>query len=180
VYRRCSVRCAKVIPDGKNLISHAGAALLAVLVDRSGLTEAMSGATDDCEINWHTHDTANVRTPPGDRHRRPRGLRVRQQEDLFGPVTSVATPGRGRHRYLRAAGDPLAYGPNPGERLGLLGGRTRLDPADLHWPDQRVSVRAARDYREARPATTKVLPPPTACAVVAGRRFSGSRRLQIA
>jgi hypothetical protein len=33
-----------VIPDGKNLVSHAGTALLAELADRSGLTNAMSVA----------------------------------------------------------------------------------------------------------------------------------------
>jgi hypothetical protein len=62
VHRSRSVRRAKVIPDGKNLVSHAGAALLAELADRSGLTEAMSVAMEDCGINWHTHDPGVVLT----------------------------------------------------------------------------------------------------------------------
>ena len=52
VHRSRSVRQAKVIPDGKNLVSHAGAAILAELADRRGLTEAMSVAMNDCGINW--------------------------------------------------------------------------------------------------------------------------------
>ena len=48
--------------DGKKLVSHAGAALLAELADRSGLTEAMSVAMADCGINWHTHDPGVVLT----------------------------------------------------------------------------------------------------------------------
>ena len=60
VHRSRSVRHAKVIPDGKNLVSHAGAALLAELADRAGLTEAMSEAMAECGINWHTHDPGVV------------------------------------------------------------------------------------------------------------------------
>src|ERR1035441_3922558 len=62
VHNSRSVRRAKVIPDGKNLVSHAGVALLAELADRSGLTEAMSVAMEDCGINWHTHDPGVVLT----------------------------------------------------------------------------------------------------------------------
>ena len=64
VHRSRSVRRAKVIPDGKNLVSHAGAALLAELADRTGLTEAMSVAMSDCGISWHTHDPGVVLTWP--------------------------------------------------------------------------------------------------------------------
>ncbi len=42
----------RVTTDGKNLVSHAGTALLSELADRSGLTNAMSGAMADCGINW--------------------------------------------------------------------------------------------------------------------------------
>ncbi len=62
VHSSRSVRRAKVIPDGKNLVSPAGAALLAELADRSGLTDAMSEAMADCGINWHTHDPGVVLT----------------------------------------------------------------------------------------------------------------------
>jgi hypothetical protein len=41
-----------VTVDGKNLVSHAGTALLSELADRSGLTEAMSGAMAECGISW--------------------------------------------------------------------------------------------------------------------------------
>jgi hypothetical protein len=51
-----------VTADGKNLVSHAGTALLSELADRSGLTEAMSEAMADCPISWHTHDPGVVLT----------------------------------------------------------------------------------------------------------------------
>jgi hypothetical protein len=52
----------RVTTDGKNLVSHHGAALLSELADRSGLTEAMSVAMSGCGINWHTHDPGVVLT----------------------------------------------------------------------------------------------------------------------
>ncbi|MGD0880769.1 MAG: hypothetical protein ABSB09_04260 [Acidimicrobiales bacterium] len=52
----------RVTTDGKNLVSHAGTALLSELADRSGLTEAMSTAMSACGINWHTHDPGIVLT----------------------------------------------------------------------------------------------------------------------
>ena len=52
----------RVTTDGKNLVSHAGTALLSELADRSGLTEAMSVAMSACGINWHTHDPGVVLT----------------------------------------------------------------------------------------------------------------------
>ena len=57
-----SVRPSEVIPDGKNVVSHAGAALLAELADRSGLIEAMSVGMSDCGISCHTHDPGVVLT----------------------------------------------------------------------------------------------------------------------
>ena len=54
----------RVTTDGKNLVSHAGTALLSELADRSGLTEAMSVAMAGCGINWHTHDPGVVLTHP--------------------------------------------------------------------------------------------------------------------
>ncbi len=65
VHRSRSVRRAKVTLDGKNLVSHAGAALLAELADRSGLTRAMSVAMSECGISWHTHDPGVVLTHLG-------------------------------------------------------------------------------------------------------------------
>src|SRR5271165_7140418 len=65
VHRSRSVRRPEVIPDGKNLVSHAGTALLAELADRVGLTLAMSQAMADCGISWHTHDPGVVLTHLG-------------------------------------------------------------------------------------------------------------------
>src|SRR5665213_1441235 len=53
-----ATRSMRVTTDGKNLVSHAGTALLSELADRSGLTEAMSVAMAGCWINWQTHDPA--------------------------------------------------------------------------------------------------------------------------
>jgi len=102
VHSNRSVRRAKVIPDGKNLVSHAGAALLAELADRSGLTEAMSVAMEDCGINWHTHDPGVVLThlaiAIADGADCLADLAaLKEQEDLFGPVASVATAWRAVH-----------------------------------------------------------------------------------
>ena len=93
---------AKVIPDGKNLISHAGAALLAELADRSGLTEAMSTAMAECAINWHTHDPGVVLTHLAVAIADGADCladiaALKEQEDLFGPVASVATAWRAVH-----------------------------------------------------------------------------------
>ena len=88
-----------MIPDGKNLVSHAGAALLAELADRAGLTEAMSEAMAECGINWHTHDPGVVLTHlavaiAGIRTCLADIAALKEQEDLFGPVASVATAWR--------------------------------------------------------------------------------------
>ncbi|MGA2307899.1 MAG: IS1380 family transposase [Acidimicrobiales bacterium] len=102
MHRSRSVRRAKVIPDGKNLVSHAGAALLAELADRSGLTEAMSGAMEDCGISWHTHDPGVVLTHLAIAIADGADCladiaALKEQEDLFGPVASVATAWRAVH-----------------------------------------------------------------------------------
>jgi hypothetical protein len=57
-----ATRTMKVTVDGKNLVSHAGTALLSELADRSGLTDAMSEAMTGCGISWHTHDPGVVLT----------------------------------------------------------------------------------------------------------------------
>lgn len=102
VHSNRSVRRAKVIPDGKNLVSHAGAALLAELADRSGLTEAMSVAMEDCGISWHTHDPGVVLTHLAVAIADGADCladiaALKEQEDLFGPVASVATAWRAVH-----------------------------------------------------------------------------------
>src|SRR5271166_1446077 len=99
VHRSRSVRHPEVIPDGKNLVSHAGTALLAELADRVGLTLAMSEAMADCGINWHTHDPGVVLTHLGvavaDGADCLADLAaMKNREDLFGPVASVPTAWR--------------------------------------------------------------------------------------
>lgn len=99
VQRSRAVRRAKVTLDGKNLVSHAGTALLAELADRSGLTEAMSVAMAECGINWHTHDPGVVLTHLGVAVADGADCladvaALREQQDLFGPVASVATAWR--------------------------------------------------------------------------------------
>ncbi|MGP0110310.1 MAG: hypothetical protein ACLPR9_15875 [Acidimicrobiales bacterium] len=46
--------------NGENPLSHAGAALLTELADRSGLTKAMSLSMAECGISGHTHDPGVV------------------------------------------------------------------------------------------------------------------------
>ena len=99
VHRSSSVRRAKVTVDGRNLVSHAGTALLAELADRSGLTTAMSVAMTDCGISWHTHDPGVVLThlavAMADGADCLSDIAVlREQSELFGPVASVATAWR--------------------------------------------------------------------------------------
>jgi hypothetical protein len=62
VHRSRSVRRVEVTTDGRNLVSHAGTALLCELADRTGLTRAMSVAMADCGISWNTHDPGVVLT----------------------------------------------------------------------------------------------------------------------
>jgi hypothetical protein len=48
VHRSRSVRRAEVTTDGRNLVSHAGTAMLSELADRTGLTHGLSAAMADC------------------------------------------------------------------------------------------------------------------------------------
>ena len=99
VHRSRSVRRVEVTTDGRNLVSHAGTALLCELADRTGLTRAMSVAMADCGISWHTHDPGVVLThlavaivDGGDRLSDFETLR--SQSDLFGDVASISTAWR--------------------------------------------------------------------------------------
>jgi hypothetical protein len=85
--------------DGQNLISHAGDALLCEMADRSGLTLAMSKAMDECGISWHTHDPGVVLTHLAIAIADGADCladiaALREQDELFGPVASVATAWR--------------------------------------------------------------------------------------
>ncbi len=99
VNRSRSVRRAKVMADGQNLISHAGDALLCEMADRSGLTLAMSTAMDDCGISWHTHDPGVVLTHlaiaiADGADCLADMAALREHDELLGPVASVATAWR--------------------------------------------------------------------------------------
>ena len=102
VHRSRSVRRLSVIPDGRNLVSHAGTALLCELADRSGLTNGMSVAMADCGISWHTHDPGVVLTHLAVAIADGADCladiaALREQENLFGPVASVPTAWRAVH-----------------------------------------------------------------------------------
>ena len=99
VHRSRSVRRVEVTANGKNLVSHAGTALLAELADRSGLTRAMSVAMGECGISWHTHDPGVVLThlavAIADGADCLSDLAaLREQQELFGPVASIPTAWR--------------------------------------------------------------------------------------
>ena len=94
--RKRSVRRAEVSVDGRNLLSHAGAALLSELADRTGPTRAMSEAMGSCGISWHTHDPGVVLThlavaiADGADFLSDLAA-LRENTELFGPVASVPT-----------------------------------------------------------------------------------------
>jgi hypothetical protein len=99
VHRSRSVRRVEVTTDGRNLVSHAGRALLCELADCTGLTGAMSVAMADCGISWNTHDPGVVLTQlavaiadRGDCLSDFEALR--SQSELFGDVASVSTAWR--------------------------------------------------------------------------------------
>src|ERR1039458_9270231 len=99
MHRSRSVRRAEVTTDGRNLVSHAGTALVSELADRIGLTRGLSEAMADCGISWHTHDPGVVLThlavaiaDGADCLCDIEGLR--EQSELFGEVASVTTAWR--------------------------------------------------------------------------------------
>lgn len=103
VHRSRSVRRLSVIPDGKNLVSHAGTALLCELADRSGLTGAMSGAMGECGISWRTHDPGVVLTHlavaiADGADCLADFAALGEHGELFGPVASVPTAWRALHK----------------------------------------------------------------------------------
>jgi hypothetical protein len=99
VHRSRSVQRPVVTTDGKNLVSHAGTALLSELADRTGLTEAMSEAMADCPISWHTHDPGVVLTHlavsiADGADCLSDFTALREQSELFGDVASFSTAWR--------------------------------------------------------------------------------------
>jgi hypothetical protein len=99
VHRSRSVRRVAVTTDGRNLVSHAGTALLSELADRTGLTGAMSEALDDCGISWNTHDPGVVLTHLAVAIADGADClsdfeSLREQSELFGDVASLSTAWR--------------------------------------------------------------------------------------
>jgi Transposase DDE domain group 1 len=99
-----------VAPDGAGLVSHAGAALLAEVADRVGLTRELSRALAGLRERRRRHDPGHVirdlavmLADGGDCLSDLRA--VRDQEPLFGPVASDTTAFR---LIDRIAGDPAA------------------------------------------------------------------------
>ena len=62
VHRSRSVRRCEVTTNARNLVSHAGTAMVSELADRTGLTDGLSEAMVVCGISWHTHDPGVVLT----------------------------------------------------------------------------------------------------------------------
>ena len=98
VHRSRSVRRCEVTTDGRNLVSHAGTAMLSELADRSGLTRGLS-AMAGCGISWHTHDPGVVLTHLAVAIADGADClcdidTLRKQSELFGEVASVTTAWR--------------------------------------------------------------------------------------
>src|SRR5215212_9853817 len=98
-----------VAPDGAGLVSHAGAALLAEVADRTGLTRELSRALAGMRERRRKHDPGRVirdlavmLADGGDCLSDLRA--VRDQEPLFGPVASDSTAFRLLGRIAGDAG----------------------------------------------------------------------------
>ena len=99
VHRSRSVRRTEVTTDGRNLVSHAGTAVLSELADRTGLTRGLSEAMAGCGISWHTHDPGVVLTHlavaiADGAHCLCDIDALRKNSELFGEVASVTTAWR--------------------------------------------------------------------------------------
>ena len=99
VHRSRSVRRVEVTTDGRNLVSHAGTAMLAELADRTGLTHRLSEAMAGCGISWHTHDPGVVLTHLAVAIADGADClcdidALRNKSELFGEVASVTTAWR--------------------------------------------------------------------------------------
>ncbi len=99
MHRNRSVRPLLVSGDGQGLVSQAGTALLAEVADRSGLTVGLSEAMGECGISWHTHDPGVVLTHLGVAIANGADCladfaALGEQDELFGPVASLATAWR--------------------------------------------------------------------------------------
>jgi hypothetical protein len=126
-----------VAPDGAGLVSHAGAALLAEVADRTGLTRELSRALAGMRERRRKHDPGRVirdlavmLADGGDCLSDLRA--VRDQEPLFGPVASDSTA----FRLLdRIASDPAAL-----ESLRAARARARARAWELGVRPRRIVI----------------------------------------
>ena len=155
----------EVMADGAGLVSHAGAALIAEIADRLGLTSAL-----DRELG---RSRALARHSPG---RVIRDLAVmladggdalcdlaavRDQQALFGPVASDSTAYRliaGSPPTGRAGADQRGARGGQGARVAV-GARPRLVVIDLD-----ATLLIAHSERRARPATSRAATAFTRCS----------------
>ena len=152
VHRSRSVRRTVVTTDGRNLVSHAGTALLCELADRTGLTRAMSVAMGDCGISWNTHDPGVVLThlavaiaDEGDCLSDFEALR--SQSELFGDVASISTAWRAVKATASLELRQIAR--------AVAGARERVwaaaPPGDITIDFDATLVTAFSDKQDARP-----------------------------
>ncbi len=156
MHRSRSVRRVEVATDGRNLVSHAGTALLCELADRTGLTRAMSVAMADCGISWNTHDPGVVLThlvvaiaDGGDCLSEFEVLR--SQSELFGDVASISTAWRAvkATASLELRQIPKAVA---GAREIVWAAAT---PGDITIDFDATFVTAFSDNQDARPRTRR-------------------------
>ncbi len=158
VHRSRSVRRVEVTTDGKNLVSHAGTALLSELADRSGLTGAMSEAMADCGISFHTHDPGVVLTHLAVAIADGADCLIdfealQEQSELHGDVASVSTAWRAvkktTARELRRI--PVA----------VAGARKRVwataPPGDITIDVDATLLNVHSEKQDARPTYKRVL-----------------------
>lgn len=126
-----------VAPDGAGLVSHAGAALLAEVADRVGLTQELSRALAGLSERRRRHDPGRVirdlavmLADGGDCLSDLRA--VRDQEPLFGPVASDTTA----FRLI----DRIASGPALLEALRNARARARARAWELGAAPERIVV----------------------------------------
>src|SRR3954454_24673921 len=126
-----------VAPDGAGLVSHAGAALLAEVADRTGLTRELSRALAGLRERRRRHDPGRVTRDRAvmlaDRGDCLSDLRaVRDQQALFGPVASDSTA----FRVI----DAIASDPEGLERLRSAHARARERAWALIGAPQRLTI----------------------------------------
>ncbi len=156
VHRSRSVRRPEVTTDGRNLVSHAGTALLSELADRTGLTQAMSEAMADCGISWNTHDPGVVLTHLAVSIADGADClsdfeALREQSELFGDVASVTTAWRA---VKATASTELRQIPK-----AVAGAReivwAKAPPGDITIDFDATLVNVASEKQDARPTYKK-------------------------